>query len=155
VNEDPVTIPAELLRYLRLGLQRQLSARVDTLAVALEGRIDEPRYREALYDFDDARSLLDAIGVGGHDRQDDVELDLSESGELVLKALESQHRFEVTRLEDAAAHGVPIPEREVPQLGRLVADVRKRVSVSEGARRTDSMLESRGALGVCRSRDHG
>lgn len=155
MDEDPITIPAVLVRYLRLGLQSQLSARVDMLAVVLEGRVDEPSYREALYGFDDARSLLDTIGVGEHEGQDDVELDLSESGELVLKALESQHRFEVMRLEDAAAHGVPIPEREVPALGRLLADVRKRVCVSEGARRSDSMLESRGALGVCRSRDHG
>jgi hypothetical protein len=155
MNEDSITIPAELVRYLRQGLQSQLSARVDMLAVALEGRIDEPRYREALYGFDDARTLLDTVGVGEHDGQDDVELDLSESGELVLKALESQHRFEVARLEDAAAHGVQIPERGVPQLGRLVADVRRRVSVSEGARRSDSMLETRGALGMCRSRDHG
>lgn len=80
MDEGPITIPAELVGYLRLGLQRQLSARVDTLAVALEGRIDEPRYREALYGFDDARTLLDTIGVGEHDGQDDVELDLGESG---------------------------------------------------------------------------
>jgi hypothetical protein len=155
VDEDPITIPAELVRYLRRGVQSQLGARVDTLAVALEGSLDEPRYREALCGFDAARTLLDTIGVSDREMRADVELDLSASGELVLKALESQHRFEVTRLEDAAAHGVQIPEREVPQLGRLVADVRKRVSVSEGARRTDSMLESRGALGMCRSRDHG
>jgi len=129
---------------------------VDTLSVVLEGRIDEPRYRDALGGFDAARALLDEIGVSDEHAHDDVELDLGgESGELVLKSLETQHRAEVTRLQDAAAHGVQIPEREVPELGRLLTEVRRRVGVSEAARRADSMFESRGALGVCRSRDHG
>jgi hypothetical protein len=140
---------------VRGGLQSQMSARVDTLAVALEGRIEALRYREALGGFDAARALLDTIGVSDEDAQVDVELDLSASGELILAALESQHRSEVARLQDAAAHGVQIPERDVPELGRLLTEVRRRVGVSEATRRTDSMLESRGALRMCRSRDHG
>ncbi len=156
MSEEQITIPATLVRYLRRGVQSQLSARVDTLSVVLEGRIDESRYRDALGGFDAARALMDEIGVSDEDTHDDIELDLGgESGQLVLKSLDAQHRVEATRLEDAAAHGVQLPERDVPELGRLLAEVRKRVRVSEAARRADALLESRGALGVGRSRDHG
>jgi hypothetical protein len=155
MSDETVTIPARLVAYLRRGVQAQLGACVETLAVALEGEIDESRYQEALADFDAARALLDAIGVGGGGAHADLELDLRASGELVLKALEAQHRSEVARLQDAHAAGVRIPSREVPELGRLVAKVRKEVCGSEALRRADALLESRGALKLCRSRDHG
>ncbi len=155
MSPERITIPAKLVPYLRRGVQAQLGARMETLAVALEGQIDESRYQEAIDEFDAARALLDAIGVSDRDAQSDLELDLSASGVLVLKALETQHRIEVARVEDAHAAGVPIPPREVPELGRLLAEVRREVSASEALRRADSLLESRGALKVCRSRDHG
>jgi hypothetical protein len=154
MSADPITIPAELVPHLRRGVQSQLSVHVDVLGVALEGRIDERKYREALRAFDAARALLDAIGVRDDDAQGDVELDLGASGELTLRALEAQHRREVARLEDADAHGMPIPPREVPELGRLVTEVRRRVGASEALRRADSLLESRGALRMGRSRGH-
>jgi hypothetical protein len=155
MSGETITVPARLVPYLRRGVQNQLSARVDVLGVALEGRLDERRYREALSAFDAARALLDAIGVREDDAQDDVELELGASGELVLKALEAQHRCEVARLQDAEAHGMPIPAREVPELGELVTLVRRTAGASEALRRADSLLESRGALRMCRSRDHG
>jgi len=155
MSADPITIPASLVPYLRRGVQSQLSARVDVLGVLLQDRVDESTYREALIAFDVARALLDAIGVRDDDAQGDVELDLGASGEFVLKALEAQHRCEVARLEDAHAHGTPIPSREVPELGNLVTEVRRRVGTSEVLRRADSLLESRGALRMSRSRDHG
>jgi hypothetical protein len=155
MNADVITIPANLVRYLRCGVQSQLSARLERLAVALEGRIDAPGYQRALSDFDAARVLLDSIGVSDGDAQVDLELDLSTSPELVLKALEAQHRCEVARLQDAAAHGVEIHPRDVPELGSLVDEVRRKVSVSEIAKRADSVSEKRGALRAGRSRGHG
>lgn len=154
MSAERITIPAKLVPYLRRGVRSQLSARVETLAVALEGEIEESRYHDALGGFDAARALLDAIGVSSGDAHSDLELDLSASGELVLKALEAQHRSEVARLEDAHAAGVRIPPREVPELGRLVAEVRKEVCASDALRRADVLMESRGALKMCRSRDH-
>jgi hypothetical protein len=155
MSAGAITIPARLVPYLRRGAQSQLSARVDTLGVALEGPLEELRYREAVRAFDAARALLDAVGACDEDAQHDVELDLDASGDLVLKTLEAQYRCEVARLQDAEAHGVPIPAREVPELGDLVTELRRRVGASEAARRADALLESRGALRMCRSRDHG
>jgi len=92
MSAGTITVPANLVGYLRSGVQNQLVARLDTLTVALDGRINAKTYQEALDAFDATRTLFDPIGVSNDDTQQDLELDLGMSPELVLKALGAQHQ---------------------------------------------------------------
>lgn len=136
-----VTIAGKLVRFLRSGVKREFSASVAILQIQLDTNIDPETYCDALALFDAARTLLDAIGVSDEPEPQDVELDLGRWPQLVLKALESQHEAELTRLEDARASGVDLPTRDVPALGCLVADVRKRVGAPPRRGRPQSFLE--------------
>jgi hypothetical protein len=136
-----ILIPGNLVPQLREGVQSKLGSALSILTLAVEGRFDATAYQDALGDFDVARALLDEVGLTDEDPPQDLQLDLSKSPELVLKALERQHRREVERLQDAAADGVPIPPREVPALGSLVAEVRRTIGAPRRTARTESFLE--------------
>jgi hypothetical protein len=136
-----VTIAGKLVRFLRSGVKRELSANVAILQVELDTDLDPETYYGALARFDAARELLDVIGVSDVPEPQDVELDLGRWPQLVFEALKSQHEAEITRLEDARASGVDLPTRDVPALGCLVADVRKKVGAPPRRTREQSFLE--------------
>jgi len=136
-----VTIAGKLVRFLRNGVKQELSASVAILQVELDTDIDPEIYCDALARFDAARTLLDVIGVSDEPEPQDVELDLGRWPQLVLEALRSQLEAELTRLEDARASGVDLPTRDVPALGCLVADLRKRVGAPPRHGREQSFLE--------------
>jgi len=123
-----VTIPGNLVSFLRSGVKRELAANVELLAIELDATIDPAPYYVALARFDAARTLFDAIGVSDDPAQPDVALDLGRWPQLVLAALESQHQAELIRLEQAHAGEFDVPTRDVPALGRLVAEIRKQVA---------------------------
>ena len=87
---------------------------------------DPSAYRAALARFDEARTLLDAIGFTGQDAPVDVEVDLSRWPRLLLRSLEAEYDMELTRLQDAAAHGIELPAHDMPALESLLAEIRKK-----------------------------
>jgi hypothetical protein len=122
-----VTITANLVPYLRKGVKRELSATLAILAFQVDTALDPASYYNALARFDDARALFDAVGVTDQPHQRDLELDLDSWPRLLLKALESEYDIEVMQLQDRSAEGFELSLREVPALGSLVADIRKKV----------------------------
>lgn len=136
-----VRIAGKLVRFLRNGVKQELSASVAILQIELDTTIDPDTYYSTLARFDAARTLLDTIGVSDEPEPQDVELDLGRWPQLLLKALESQHETELMRLQDAHATGVDLPTRDVPALGCLVADIRKKVGAPPRRARKQSFLQ--------------
>lgn len=126
-----VTIAANLVRYQRKGVKRELTAVVEILA---------------------ARELLDAVGVLDESAtQVDLTLDLGRWPHLILKTLESEYVAELTRLQDAEAEGVEPPLRDLPDLAGLVADIRRKM----GGPPRDPEHRLRRQPATKRSRGHG
>jgi hypothetical protein len=129
VTGTAVIVSGPLVRYLRSGLKRELSASLAVLTVAIETTLDPEAYRAAAKRFDDARALFELIGIADRPDQPDIEIDLASSPRLLLRALESQHTLERQRLEDAAFDGIQLPERDVPALAVLVSDIRAKTGI--------------------------
>lgn len=127
MSPGSVTITASLVPYLRNGVKREFSATLASLAFQVDTALDPVTYYTALARFDDVRALFDAVGVTDEPRQHDLELDLGRWPLLLLRALESEYDVEVMRLQDHSAEGLDLALREVPALGSLVADIRKKV----------------------------
>jgi hypothetical protein len=122
-----VTIAGSLVRYLRAGVKRQMNAASEILQVELEETApDLSTYGAALARFDEGRALLDLIGFVDQDAPADVEVDLSRWPQLLLRSLEAEYEMEVTRLQDAVAHGIGLPARDLPALELLLAEIRKK-----------------------------
>lgn len=138
-----VIISASLVRYFRRGLRRELGASIASLAVIVDTTLDPEAYQAALARFDEARALFEIVGVLDRADQLDLEVDLDRSPHLVLRALESQHKIERMRLEDAAAVGTRLPKCHVPALNRLVSDVRAKTGIYPPPTRRRSFLEQR------------
>ncbi len=126
MNSRSVTIPGPLVPYLRAGLKREISSRLAILQGEIDTDLDPETYSAALARLWPATAVFELIGLEDQSDQPDVEVDLSSSARLLLKALETQHRIEVQRLQDAAADGVHLPQREVPELGALVSLIRQK-----------------------------
>ena len=121
-----VTIPGPLVTYLRAGLKREISSRLAILQGEIDTDLDPETYSAALARLWPATALFELIGLEDQFDQPDVEVDLGSSARLLLKVLETQHRIEVQRLQDAVADGIHLPEGDVPDLGALVALIRQR-----------------------------
>jgi len=128
VSSGSVTIPGHLVPYLRVGLKREIGSRLAILQAEINTELDPETYNLALARLQCATALLDQIGLENRTDEPDAEVDLSSSSHLLLRALETQHRIEVQRLEDAAADGIHLPQRDVPELGALVSLVRQKAS---------------------------
>ncbi len=125
MTSPSIIIPGPLVSYLRAGLKREISSRLAILQVEIDTELDPETYSAALARLWPATALFELIGLQDRSNQPDVEVDLGSSARLLLKALESQHRIEVQRLQDAVADGIQLPEGHVPVLGALVSLVRK------------------------------
>jgi hypothetical protein len=152
MSAGSITIPANLVQYLRKGIKSQLAARLDRLSLQLEGDIDPAVYQQALDAFDEARAHLDTVGVADENGQLDLDIDLSD---FLLKAMEGQYRVEAARLQDAERDGFTVPPREIPALGALVDDARNRLGLSHTSKQTESFLTERSVRRRRRSRGHG
>lgn len=136
-----VVIDARLVSYLRRGLRFELgdaAERIATIMLVLE---DEPTPNAAERShaiLEAARTLRREISLRGSGPQEDIELDLSASAQLVLRALDREHSIGVDCLQERAAYGLdsgPHGE-EVQALGQLVTVV-KRIVLRQGGRRSD------------------
>ena len=134
-------IAGKLVRVLRDGVKQELRGSVAILAFEFAKDINPAIYYPALARFDDARTLLDAIGVSDQPEPEDVVVDLARWPELLPKALESQLEIKLSRLEDARASGFELPTRDVPALACLVADIRRQVDAPARRGRWQSFLE--------------
>jgi hypothetical protein len=123
-----LVIPAPLVRYLRAGVIREMGTAIAMMQVQVDATIDPDTWPQVLNRFDCARSLLETIGVVDSPEQCDIVIDLRRWPALLRKVLETQHQTEIRRLRDSEADGFRIPPRDVPELGRLVEEVRKRTS---------------------------
>jgi hypothetical protein len=130
-----VTVTGPLVRYLRRAVKEELAAIVTVLQIELDNDLDPETYRGALAGFAEASSLLDAIGLTDEGKLADIELDLARWPRVLLKTLQSVYDAEVQRLQDSAAEGRELPLRDVPALGGLLAEVRKKSGLGPRARR--------------------
>ncbi len=141
MSPGTVGITANLVPYLRNGVKREYSATLASLTFQIDVALDLSAYRDALARFDDVRALFDAVGVSDEPHQRDLELDLGRWPLLLLRALESEYDVEVMRLQDHSAEGIDLSLGELPALGSLVADIRKKVDAPSTRRREQSLTE--------------
>ena len=153
MNPGNVTITASLVPYLRNGVKREYSATLASLTFQIETALEPATYRDALARFDEVRALFDAVGVSDEPHQRDLELDLGRWPLLLLRALESEYDVEVMRLQDHSAEGLDLSLGEVPALGSLVADIRKKVEAPSTRRREQALTQD--ARRQTRSRGDG
>lgn len=112
-----------------------MSANVFELQVQLEKQeIDRPTFEAVLTCFDESRSLFEHVGFVEESPANDVVVDLERWPTLVLRVLETQHSIERARIDDAHAARIPIPDRDVPQLGELVARIRQKTGAPRKVR---------------------
>jgi hypothetical protein len=130
MNPGSVTIPPSLVKYLRRGVKRELSATLVILAIQVDTVLDPNTYHKAVVRFNETQALFEAIGLTDELQPPaNLTLDLDCWPRLVLRALESQYAIELMRRQDAVAEGVELPMRDLPALKTLIADIRKMVGV--------------------------
>ncbi len=99
-----LTIPAELVRTLRIGLHSELgeaASEIDSITYQ-PGREESPEwYEEPLMQLDGARSLLDVIGWGETQQPVAVEIDLAEHHSALFGALRGQVLIHRDMIEEA------------------------------------------------------
>lgn len=99
-----LTIPAELVRTLRIGLHSELgeaASEIDSISYQ-RGREQCPEwYEEPLIQLDCARALLDVIGWGETQQRVEVEIDLAEHHSALFGALRGQVLIHRDMIEEA------------------------------------------------------
>lgn len=99
-----LTIPAELVRTLRIGLHSELgeaASEIDAISYH-PGREEYPEwYEESLAQLDGARALLDAIGWGETQQRVEVEIDLAEHYGALFGSLRGQVLIHRDMIEEA------------------------------------------------------
>jgi hypothetical protein len=140
---DLVPIEGKLVQFLRDGAMEELgaSAAIIRAQAAAGAHRKYETYYGALARFDDARTLIDEIGVSDELEPQDVELDLACWPRLVLKALKSQLDQELVRLEGAHAGGIDLPPRDLQALASLVDDIQRKVGAPATREPGQSRLE--------------
>ncbi len=131
-----VTVDKRLVRYLRNGVKQEMGASVFEILMQLDKQaVDPSMFRAVLACFDDSRSLFECVGFVEECPAKDLVIDLTRWPSLVLRVLEAQYSIERARIDDARAAKIPIPDRDVPQLGVLVAEIRRKTGASRKRRR--------------------
>ena len=99
-----LTIPAELVRTLRIGLHSELgeaASEIDVISYQ-PGREEYPEwYEEPLAQLDGARDLLDVTGWGETRQRVEVEVDLTEHHVALFGALRGQVLIHRDMIEEA------------------------------------------------------
>jgi hypothetical protein len=99
-----LTIPAEMVRTLRIGLHSELgeaASEIDQITYQ-RGREEYPEwYEEPLMQLDGARALLDVIGWGETQQPVEIEIDLAEHYAALFGALRGQALIHQDLIEEA------------------------------------------------------
>jgi hypothetical protein len=133
---DMVTVPANLLRYVRRGLHAEFSTAAERASlIELQG-LTEEQFDAALETFDAVRILLKNVGFAGDRPDQDIELDISPDPVVVHRGLECQYHAQVDRVEESAhATGAnPGPSDEIWALGELLATLKARADSARAER---------------------
>jgi len=116
-------VKADLVRYLRAGVRREMAEAAGVLQVELEGAGDQSVYESALARFDLTRDLLDLIGSLDRPLERDLTVDLTRYRGLLVEVLRAQYVLERMRLQDAAASGLPILSQDLLALKELLGEL--------------------------------
>ncbi|MGN6371535.1 MAG: hypothetical protein ACTHM1_00870 [Solirubrobacteraceae bacterium] len=111
------TIPAGLVRSVRLGLHTELGTAADEIeTVSVErGRHEHPEwYEKPLAKLDATRALLDVVGWGEPEQAAEVDIDLDEHREALLAALTEQTTLHRELVEEADQVDVERAEKGKP-----------------------------------------
>src|ERR1700690_2033278 len=151
VNSALVTSEANAVPRLALAVDQitrgetqsgsDASMEIVAAETSADANLRPETYYGALARFDDARALLEVIGVSDQLEPQDVELDLTCWPRLALEALECQLDLELIRLEGAHADGIDLIPRDLRALGCLVADIRMKVGAPARPEREQARLE--------------
>jgi hypothetical protein len=141
MSAETVTVAGNLLHYLRSGLKREIGAVLTNLQVEVEHTLEPQNWKRGVAQLTDACALFEFIGLTDDSEQADLALDLGRWPLLVLRSFECEHDREVGRLQDAAYEGFELPLRDVPALGTLVAEIRKKVEAPPPHKRHQLFLE--------------
>jgi hypothetical protein len=99
-----LTIPAELVRTLRIGLHSELGQAASEIVHITDqrGREEHPDwYQEPLARLDGARALLDVVGWGETRLSAGIEIELTEHHTTLFAALDSQVLIHQDMVEEA------------------------------------------------------
>jgi hypothetical protein len=135
-------VAGPLVRHVRSGAARELRDAVADMQEELDTTIDPARWKSTLGAFDEARALLDFLGVEDDPKQGAIVLDLGRWPRLILRLLEDEYDSEVRRLRDAQHEGHDLPSNHISELERLANEVRRRTGARKRRRRSGSFLEA-------------
>jgi hypothetical protein len=99
-----LTIPAEMVRTLRIGLHSELgeaASEIDAISYQPGREECSEWYEEPLMQLDSARALLDVIGWGETRQRVDVEIDLAKHHSALFGALRGQVLIHRDMIEEA------------------------------------------------------
>jgi hypothetical protein len=99
-----LTIPAELVRTLRIGLHSELGPAASEIdrVTHRRGREEHPAwYREPLSRLDGVRALLDLVGWGQTQQPVGIEIDLTKHYAELIRAFRSQVLIHQDMVEEA------------------------------------------------------
>lgn len=134
---DTVTVPGNLVRYVRRGLHAEFSAAAERTSLIELQDLTEEQFDAALETLDAVRTLLKNVGFADESSGHDVELDISPNPVVVHRGLECQYHAQVDRVEESAhATGAnPGPSDEIWALGELLATLKARADSAREERR--------------------
>jgi hypothetical protein len=147
-----IRIPAILVPYFREGIRGEISAILEDLVSQTETVFEPNSYRAAFSHLDEVRELFETIGITNELPSHDIRLDLSRWSHLMLRVLERQYSVELGCLEDRAVEGLRLSPGAVPELGRLIDEIREKVWIK--SRESMSRTQSTKHIASSNSRRH-
>jgi hypothetical protein len=123
---DRVTVPANLVRYVRRGLHTEFSAAAERAFLIELQDLTEEQFDAALETLDAVRTLLKNVGFVDEGSGHDIELDISPDPVIVHRGLECQYHAQVDRVEESAQATSPNSgsSDEIWALGELLATLK-------------------------------
>jgi hypothetical protein len=124
-----ISVPGIILPYVRSGLLAEIGSALDVLDLTLAlDEVDVDKWKAGVAQFDDARELLDRIGVTVSSYDSNFLLELTPRlGRMLLDALRAVYDAEVQRLANAANDRVQLPLRAIPKLRSFIVDTERRL----------------------------
>jgi hypothetical protein len=135
---DTVTVPANLVRYVRRGLHAEFSAAAERASLIELQDLTEEQFDAALETLDAVRTLLKNVGFDDEGSGQGIELDISPDPVVVHRGLQCQYHAQVDRVEESAqAPGAnPSPSDEIWALGDLLATLKAQADSVREERRS-------------------
>ena len=136
---EVVVIQPGLMAYLRRGIVRMISEVALEISVITDqgSELDVQAFLAKTRRLDTLRVLLNKAGITAHGtRPAPQSLTEADHPELALKALETEYRMQLSRVEDAETTGFNATTRYMAELGELVSALRERLGLAGGADET-------------------